>query len=135
MALGATTIRLGNKATVTIKRFAAGVDAYVNGILQTRAAPTTIGPYVCSVQPVGGQDLARLPEGFGTKDAWQIFSPVQLYGPNGDGSANGGAPANQGDLVLLSSATTGTAQYQVWHVDPWNAQAGYCKALVIRRTV
>ncbi len=95
-------------ATVTVQRPAATV--YVNGIAQpqTFATFTVAG---CSVQPVRGADLERMPEGSTHKETATIFSPVFEF--------------ELRDRVTVP----GRGDFEVEYRAPWAESGNYCKAL------
>lgn len=66
---------LMDRETITIKRYAAG--RYVGG--NYVAGDDTILPDIkCNMQPLGGNELLRLPEGDREKDVQKIYTTTEI---------------------------------------------------------
>lgn len=104
--LGGIVLSMANE-TVTVARYTR--DSYdSHGRLNTRANAVT-APAQMSVQPITGAELKRLPDGMDATEGCSLWSISAL---------------RTRDLVTCSRG-----QFEVFHVEPWDTTAGYCKAL------
>ena len=107
-------IRALKSGTYTVTRYAAG--DYDEGVYEEGATSTfTID---ASVQPAGGKDLERLPEGERLKDYLTVLTPTELRTR---------ADAASPDRVSIDGAT-----YEVVEVADWFSEGNFYRALVHR---
>lgn len=82
-------------------------------------APTTSTvSIVASVQPLTGDELARLPEGFQTNELLAVWTATELRTQTATNSA---------DFITINGAT-----WEVQKVERWNMLGNYYKAIVAR---
>jgi hypothetical protein len=111
MSLADTVLRFSSPYTVT--RTATGTK--VKG-RYTEGTPTTF-EISAVVQPLGGRELLRLPEGEKTRERLVVFTTTPLF--------SGDVP----DKLSIGADT-----WQVENVEDWQAHGGFLKATVVKVT-
>lgn len=109
----ADTIESFSTGTYLVKR--SGGVTYVDGHAEDN--PPTELQVTASVQPLGGKELMRLPEGDRSKEMRLVFTTVQLHPEYGGGHA---------DIIVIDGQ-----DYEVSSVEAWTS-LGFCKATVTR---
>jgi hypothetical protein len=87
-----------------------------NGVL-VPGSTSTLTIEAC-VQPLGGRELRRLPEGLRNKEARQVYTPTELR------TAQTG---NEPDSIAI-----GSNSWQVQTCEPWAELGGYFRAIVTK---
>jgi hypothetical protein len=87
---------------------------FVDGIYEPIQVETSI---FGTVQPVGGEDLVRIPEGDRKTDRLKIYTSDQLF-------TSSDSTSNAADIIIINEI-----QYQVESVERW---PDYNKAVLVR---
>lgn len=109
------TIEAFKTGTYTVSRSASG--SYGASGRYTEGSPSSFS-IVASVQPLGGRDLQRLPEGMQTKELLSIYTSTELKT-----ESSGHTP----DIVTINGE-----QYQVQEVERWVELGNYYRATVAK---
>lgn len=115
LSLGSDLIVAMNGTALLVLRTATGAYVEATGLWEAGAEVTIEA--ICSVQPVNGDDMLRIPEGDRVKKILKLYSDTELRVHNE-------ATGAQADTVTIEGE-----QYQVKIVEKWPT---YWKAFVVR---
>lgn len=113
VALGRSLIASMNGINLSVTRYAAGT--YVAGKYVPGAASTVTA--LATVQPLGGNDIMRIPEGDRTRERRKLYSADLLY-------IERPATKNKADEVSIDGVA-----WQVESIETW---PNYWKVIVVR---